>query len=244
MDTLSAIAASGMRARMQELDILANNLANTSSSGYKSDREMYSLYTGKEASGGANAPQQTPWIKSTWIDFAQGTIAPTNNPTDIALVGKGFLAVRGASGTLYTRNGSLKMTPKGELVAAEDHAVLDAGGSPVKLDPTQPYQIDRDGAVSQGGNKVAQLSVVEFADPSQLVKAGQSYFQGGAGVTAKPAVATEVHQGQLEESNAGPAEGAVRLVSVMRQFEMLQKAVMLSQDMDKQAVSEVAKVGG
>lgn len=245
MDTLSAIAASGMRARMQELDILANNLANTSSSGYKSDREMYSLYTGKEASGGANAPQQTPWIKSTWIDLAQGTVAPTGSPTDIALVGKGFLAVRGSSGTLYTRNGSLKMTPSGELVAAEDRAVIDASsGNPVKLDPTQPYQIDRDGAVTQSGNKVAQLSVVEFSDPAQLVKAGQSYFQSGIGNIAKPAVATEVHQGQLEESNAGPADGAVRLVSVMRQFEMLQKAVMLSQDMDKQAISEVAKVGG
>src|SRR5580698_1905163 len=177
MDTLSAIAASGMRARMQELDILANNLANTSSSGYKSDREMYSLYTGKEASGGANAPQQTPWIKSTWIDLAQGTIANTNTPTDIALVGKGFLAVRGSSGTLYTRNGSLKMTPSGELVASEDRAVLDPSGTPVKLDPSQPYQIDRDGAVNQGGNKVAQLSVVEFSDPAQLVKSGQSYFQ-------------------------------------------------------------------
>ncbi len=243
MDTLSAIAASGMRARMQELDILANNLANTSSSGYKSDREMYSLYSGKEASGGANAAQQTPWIKSTWIDLAQGTIAPTGSPTDVALVGKGFLAVRGSSGTLYTRNGSLKVTPTGELVAAEDRPVLDAGGAPVKLDPMQPYQIDVNGAVSQGGNKVAQLSVVEFSDPAQLVKAGQSYFQSGIGNTAKPAVATEVHQGQLEESNAGPAEGAVRLVSVMRQFEMLQKAVMLSQDMDKQAISEVAKVG-
>src|SRR5271168_1294619 len=107
MDKLSAIAASGMRARMQELDMLANNLANTSSRGYKADREMYSLYSSSDASGAGDMAATTqPWIKSTWTDFSQGTVAPTGNPLDIALVGKGFLAVRGASGTLYTRNGS------------------------------------------------------------------------------------------------------------------------------------------
>jgi len=233
-----------MRARMQELDILANNLANTSSRGYKADREMYTLYSSGDASGAQDSAAQTqPWIKSTWVDFSQGTVAPTGNPLDIALVGKGFLAVRGSSGTLYTRNGSLKVTPKGDLVAAEDRAVLDTNGKPVKLDPSRPYAIDPTGALTQDGNPVAQLSVVEFSNPAGLVKAGQSYFQStGSGNVATPAVATEVRQGQLEESNAGPAEGAVRLVSVMRQFEMLQKAVTLGAEMDKQAITEVAKV--
>ena len=226
---------------MQELDNLANNLANTSSRGYKADHEMYSLYTSGDASNDSSA-QTLPWIKSTWVDFSQGTVEPTGNPTDIALVGKGFLAVRGASGTLYTRNGSLKVTSKGDLVAAEDRPVLDTNGNPVKLDPARPYVIDSTGALTQDGNPVAQLSVVEFSNPNGLVKAGQSYFHTVSGNTAKPAVATEVRQGQLEESNTGPAEGAVRLVSVMRQFEMLQKAVTLGAEMDKQAISEVARV--
>jgi len=243
MDSLSAIAASGLRSRMQELDILANNLANTSTRGYKADRELYSLYTSNDASGVAEGGTETPWIKATWVDFAQGTTAPTGNPSDVALVGKGFLAVRGSSGTLYTRNGSLKVTSKGDLVAAEDRAVLDASGNPVKLNPSLPYDIDRGGVLTQGGNTVAQLSVVEFSNPAGLVKAGQAYFRAsGSGVVATPAIATEVHQGQLEESNAGPAEGAVRLVDVMRQFEMLQKAITLGAEMDKQAISEVAKV--
>jgi flagellar basal-body rod protein FlgF len=244
MDALSAIAASGMRARMEELDILANNLANTSSGGYKADGEMYSLYSSADASGAdEGAPETLPWIKSTWVDFSQGTTLPTGNPFDIALVGKGFLAVRGSSGNLYTRNGNLRVTSKGDLVAAEDRAVLDVKGNPVKIDPSRPYQIDSTGTLTQDGNTVAQLSVVEFSNPAGLVKAGQSYFQtAGAGMVAVPAIATEVHQGQLEESNAGPAEGAVRLVSVMRQFEMLQKAITLGAEMDKQAISEVAKV--
>jgi flagellar basal-body rod protein FlgF len=244
MDTLSAIAASGMRARMQELDILANNLANSSSQGYKSDQEMYSLYSAGDASGtDEGAPETQPWIKSTWVDFTQGNTAPTGNPLDLALVGKGFLSVRGSSGTLYTRNGSLKVTSQGDLLAAENRAVLDTNGNPVKIDPTRPYQIDATGNLTQDGNIVAQLSVVEFSNPHGLIKAGQSYFRTtGAGIVATPAVATEVRQGQVEESNAGPAEGAVRLVSVMRQFEMLQKAITLGAEMDKEAISEVAKV--
>jgi flagellar basal body rod protein FlgG len=244
MDTISAIAASGMRARMQELDILANNLANSSSSGYKSDKEVYSTYT-TNASSDPEATGKSPWVKGTWVDFTQGTLTPTGNPLDVALVGKGFLSVRGAAGTLYTRNGSLKVTSKGDLVAAEDRAVLDTGGKPVKIDPTRPYEINSKGEVTQEGATVAKLGVVEFADPTSLVKSGQSYFQSANAANAPtPAVATEIHQGQLEGSNAGAAEGAVRLVSVMRQFEMLQKAVSLSSDMDKQAFSEVARVTG
>jgi flagellar basal body rod protein FlgG len=244
MGDLSAIAASGMRARMQELDILANNLANSSSQGYKSDQEMYSLYSAGEATGSDDsAPETQPWIKSTWVDFTQGNTAPTGNPLDLALVGKGFLAVRGPSGTLYTRNGGLKVTSKGDLLAAEDRAVLDVNGNPVRIDPTRPYQVDSSGTLTQDGNTVAQLSVVEFPNPHGLVKTGQSYFRTtGTDNVATPAVATEVHQGQVEESNAGPAEAAVRLVSVMRQFEMLQKAITLGSEMDKQAITEVAKV--
>jgi len=245
MDTISAIAASGMRARMQELDILANNLANSSSSGYKSDKEVYSTYSVNAASNDPEATGKSPWVKGTWVDFTQGTIAPTGNPLDVALSGKGFLSVRGAAGPLYTRNGSLKVTSKGELVAAEDRAVLDSGGKPVKIDPKLPYEINSKGEVMQEGKTVAKLGVVEFANPNALAKVGQSYFQStGLGNTPKPAVATEIHQGQLEGSNAGPAEAAVRLVSVMRQFEMLQKTVTISSDMDKQAFEEVAKVTG
>src|SRR5579872_3984749 len=109
MDNLSAIAASGMRSRMQELDILANNLANSSSRGYKADREMYSVYSAPDSAGISDeGAQSQPWINSSWVDFSQGTISPTGNPLDVALDGKGFLAVRGPSGTLYTRNGALK----------------------------------------------------------------------------------------------------------------------------------------
>src|SRR3954447_13601840 len=87
MDSMTAIAASGLRARMESLDLLANNMANASTGGYKADREFYSLYVAPEASG--NEPSSTmPLIERPWVDHAQGLLHNTGNPLDLALSGK------------------------------------------------------------------------------------------------------------------------------------------------------------
>ncbi len=241
MDNLTALAASGMRSRMQALDILANNMANSSSRGYKADKEVSDLYSGKTGSRPTGRSEE-PWIKRTWVDLTQGTLEATGNPQDIGLSGKGFLSVRGPAGTLYTRNGSLRVSTKGELLAAEDRSLLDNQSKPIKIDPSKPFEIDRTGAIKQDGATVAQLGIVEFPNAAALVKSGQSYFQSGPGNAPKPSSDTEVYQGKVEASNAGPAESAVRLVSVMRQFEMLQKAISLGAEMNRNAIDAVAKV--
>src|ERR1051326_3728537 len=100
MDALTSAAASGLRARMESLDMLANNLANADTGGYKIDREFYSLYAAPETA--ANDPLTMPVIERPWTDFSQGTIRPTGNPLDFALAGKGFFRVDGPNGPLYT----------------------------------------------------------------------------------------------------------------------------------------------
>src|SRR3989475_9826540 len=137
MDNLTAIAASGMRSRMQTLDILANNMANSSSRGYKADREIYSLYSAEDALDPAQSSgQHQPWINGSWVDFSQGVLQPTGDPLDIAVVGRGFLSVRGSAGTVYTRNGALRISPAGDLLAAEDRPVLDIHNRPIRVDPS------------------------------------------------------------------------------------------------------------
>jgi len=244
MDNLTSVAAAGMRSRMQALEILANNLANASSRGYKSDREIFTLYSAADASKPKIAPgQQQPWLRDSWIDFTQGTLEPTGNQLDLALSGPGFLNTRGPSGNLYTRNGSLHLSSNGDVLGPEGRAVLDPQNRPIRIDPTQPVTITSSGEVKQQGATVAQLAIVEFPNPSTLVKVGQSYFRPAA--TTKPAVAakeTEVRQGVVESSNAAPSESAVRLISVLRQFEMLQKAITVGSEMNRRAMEEVAKV--
>ena len=242
MDPMTAIAASGLRARMESLDLLANNIANASTGGYKADREFYSLYVSPEASD--NNPNSTmPLIERPWVDHAQGTLHSTGNPLDVALSGKGFFAVNGPSGPLYTRNGSFQIAADGKLTATDGYAVRNAQGAPIVLQSTRGLQIANDGTITQDGVAAGKLELVDFTSTAGLSKQGSNYFR-----VADPAVASTtasvatVKQGNLETSNSGGAEGAVRLVSVMRQFEMLQKAVSLAADMNKKAIEEVAKV--
>ena len=246
MDPMSISAASGMRARMESLDMLANNLANAATIGYKSDREFYSLYASAEAS--ADAPQvpggadTAPVIESHWTDLTQGVLRTTGNSLDLAIDGQGYFTVKGPGGNLYTRNGNFRLSATGALVTSDGYAVLTADGKTIQSRADAPLEITPDGSVAQQGQSLGQIQLVDFSSRSSIDKQGANYFHL-ADPNAKPAVANaQVYQGRLEESNAGAAEGAIRLVGIMRQFEMLQRAAKIGADMDRQAVEQVAKV--
>jgi flagellar basal-body rod protein FlgF len=243
MDQSAVTAAGGLHTRMQALDLLANNLANSSTNGFKLDREFYSLYSAEDTSNNGDA-SQLPYVKSQWTDFTQGLLTPTGNPLDLALTGQGFFVVNGPSGPLYTRNGSFQLSASGAMVTTEGYAVAGKDG-PIQTTPGQPIQISEDGTVTQDGNPVGQLQIVDFKDRRVLQKAGNTNFTNAQPAAAKiiPSDAT-VSQGRIEGSNVSPAESAVRLVGVMRQTEMLQKAISMSTEMNKEALQEVARVVG
>lgn len=223
---------------MESLDLLANNVANASTGGYKADREFYSLYSGADATSDSTMPV----IERPWIDLSQGEIHATGNPLDLALSGRGFFAVNSPSGPLYTRNGSFQRAADGRLVTSDGYPVRGAAGAPLILRDGRSIDIDGDGTVHQEGAVVGKLEIVDFTSGNGIVKQGNNYFRAAAPGTASPSPAA-VRQAHLEASNTGSAEGAVRLVSVMRQFEMLQKAATLAADMNRQAVEQVARVG-
>ena len=243
MDQSAVAAAGGLHTRMQALDLLANNLANSSTNGFKLDREFYSLYSAADSDGGEN-PSQLPYVKSQWTDFSQGTLTQTGNPLDVGLTGQGFFVVQGPSGPLYTRNGSFQLSSTGTLVTSDGNQVMGTGG-PIQTQPGQPIQISANGSVTQNDQPVGQLQIVDFQDRRVLQKAGNTNFVNSQPTAANiiPSDAT-VSQGQVEGSNVVAAESAVRLVSVMRQTEMLQKAISMSTEMNKQALQEVARVTG
>jgi len=248
MDSLTIAAASGMRALMDTLNMSANNLANSSTNGFKSDREFYSLYTSAEAQAAADGegylPTTVPVVQSQYTDFAQGMLVRTGNPLDLALNGKGFFAANGISGPLYTRNGNFKLTPQGILVTHEGYPLRTLDKTPIQTQSNTPLQVTPEGEVLQDGASLGKLELVDFPDSRVLSKQGSNYFRL-EDPKSKPVAVTEtlVEQGKIESSNVSTAGAAVRLVSVMRQFEMLQKAVSISGDMNKHAVEEVARVG-
>jgi flagellar basal-body rod protein FlgF len=244
MDSLLTAAASGMRARLEALDMAANNIANAGTAGFKLDRESYNLYVAPEAADPASpAPSTLPVVERNWTDFSQGNLEATGNPLDLAISGTGFFAVNGPGSTLYTRNGSFRLSPAGVLTTAEGYAVRGADGENIQLQPDLPFQIAADGTVKQAGADVGQIAVADFDQPQGLVKFGRNYFQAADGATPKAAESAEIAQGKVESSNVAAPESAVRLMGLMRQFEMLQKAVNLDGQMGREAIEQVARVG-
>ncbi|MEZ5351239.1 MAG: flagellar hook basal-body protein [Bryobacteraceae bacterium] len=249
MDALLTSAASGMKARMESLEMLANNLANQGSPGYKSDREFYSLYIAPEALDGTGAdviplPPAVPLVERHWTDFSQGSLEETGNPLQAALTGRGFFTVQGPSGPLYTRNGSFRTSPDGGLETQDGYPVLDDQNKPVRIDPSLPVTLTSAGDIRQSGRRIGRLGLVDFAQPEGLAKRSGTYFQwnGPAGAVSAPPAATQLHQGRLERSNQPAAEGAIRLITLMRQFEMLQRAIQVGSEMNRRA-DEVARPG-
>jgi flagellar basal-body rod protein FlgF len=242
MDALSISAASGMRSRLESLDLLANNIANTSTPGFKSDREFYNLYTAPEALDGDQVPDTLPVVQRHWTDFGQGTLAVTGNPFDLALNGKGFFTVSGPNGPLYTRSGNFQVSSAGELQSQDGNPVQGQDGKPINVNPKKPAIVTREGTVEQDGQVVGKLALVDFPQSESLDKVGSTYFKlTNVKGMVKAANAT-VQQGTLEGGNGSPAEQAVRLIGVMRQFEMLQKAISIGNAMSKKTVDEVARV--
>lgn len=242
MDPLSISAASGMRARIESLDLLANNLANASTSGFKADREFYSLFLSPEASG--DTPTTAPVIEKNWTDFAQGPLSMTGNPLDLAINGRGFFVLQTKQGNAYTRNGSFRLSKDGMLVSTDGNPLLDANGKPLRVDPARDIEILGDGTLRQQGQTIGQVGIVQIAALPELLKESATTFRWN-GSPSSPAAAsngTTIEQGKLESPNFNPAEAAVRLVSVMRQFEMLQRALALGADMNRKAIDEVARV--
>lgn len=236
MDPISIAAASGMRARLESLDMLSNNIANASTAGYKVDREFYSLYRDVEADGAVS-----PVIEKPWTDFSQGVLQITDRPLDLALNGKGFFAVNSPSGTLYTRNGSFQRAPNGDITTGEGYPVRLANGTTLRAPTKESIDVGPDGTVTQGGLQLGKLELVDFKDGG-LTKHGISLFRAPEGV--KGAAATpDVQQGKLEGSNVGSAESAVRLVGILRQFEILQRTITIGGEMNRRALEDVARVG-
>ncbi len=244
MDPLLTAAAGGIRSRIESLDILANNLANNNTAGYKGDQERYRSYISDSAYADPafdlNSPNVVPDIARQWIDFSQGAVQKTDRSLDVAIEGKGFLAVDGAQGKLFTRNGNLQLKPNGSLITQEGYSVLGKDGKPLKIDPAQAFEITARGEISQQGQTVGQLGLFDSVNADDISKVGNSYFRWSS--PPNPVNGTEIRQGFLESSNTSPAHSAVRLVNIMRQFETLQRAVTLSTEMNRKSVEEVGRV--
>ncbi len=206
MDSISTSAANEMPiSHVSSREMLANNLANVETGGYKADREFYSIYTSEDASLNPHTGDIStlPVIESQWVDHSQGNIRNTSNPMDFAIDGDGLFAVQTPNGVRYTRNGTFRVSQTGVLTAARGHPVLALKRRRSSSTLRLPVEVSPDGSVNQAGQPVAQFQLSAF-DPSTLNKVGLNYFEPVAGTQPRQGTGS-IMQGKVEQSNVRAA---------------------------------------
>jgi flagellar basal-body rod protein FlgF len=237
-------AYSGLRANADMLEVLANNLANLNTTGFKGDETFFRLYNRAVSESGLppldQAINDSTVVQGTVVNFQGGPMTATGRDLDAALEGAGFFVVETPAGARYTRNGHFQVNSQGRLVTSEGFTVMGKGGA-ITLPPGK-VSISQNGAIEVNGTAVDSLKIVDIADKTQLQKAGSSMFQAKAGAVEQEVRETQVRQGSLEQSNINPVQQMMLMINMMRQFEGLQKAInTVMNTLNEKSVNQVGK---
>jgi flagellar basal-body rod protein FlgF len=231
-------ALTGMRARLEDLDRLAFDLANVSTAGYKTER-LAKRFSDRDEFGKMLESAVDVVTTGTKIDFRPGTIATTGRDLDVAIDGRGFFEVETARGTRYTRNGSFQRRADGLLTTAEGEPILGDGGRITV--GSGPVSVGVDGTIRSGDAVVGRLRVVEFASEKDLIRESGSRFRALTGAQPQE-IDARVVGGALEQSNVSVVDRMAALTELSRGFEALQRGVsVLMNDLDSRAITELVR---
>jgi flagellar basal-body rod protein FlgG len=243
-------AASGMVAEATRTDVIANNLANADTAGFKKDiavgKDFRSMLI-QRINDGSNRPTIGSLGVGSAIDevatiHTQGIVRPTGNKYDLAIEGKGYFVVETPAGLRYTRNGSFTRSSEGELVTQDGYRVMGQGGAIQLGDPESKVYIAEDGRCFIDDAETDTIRIAAFADEKQLVKEGATLFAPGAGQQEEPAEGTMISAGFLEHANVNVVAEMVNLITGYRAYEINGKAVQAHDSMLDKAVNEVGRV--
>jgi flagellar basal-body rod protein FlgG len=227
MDQGIYTAASGAIAMEERLAIIANNLANLNTTGFKKDHmsnekfskllDTSSLYPGQFRT----VPIDVITGAHT-IDTTPGPCQKTGNPLDVALAGEGYFVVNTENGPRYTRDGSFHISPEGLLVTAQGYSVQGEGGD-IPIDAGDVV-IDAQGNITLNRNSVDKLQVVNIP-AENLIRQGNNLFAVKEGTVPEGVESVDVSQGFLEAANVEPVKEMVQLIETQRAYEAYQKMI-------------------
>jgi flagellar basal-body rod protein FlgF len=246
MDSGLYAAATALMARTDALDTIANNLANSSTGGFRARHTSFSSVL-----AGYGHPLETQLneatnnyglLGSSHLDMQTGSLERTGGDLDVGIDGPGFLSVQTASGTAYTRSGGLKVSPQGQLTTAAGDPILGTSG-PITIPKGSTPMISGDGTISVDGAVAGKLKLVEFAPTADPQSMGNTYYT----VPAKDVVdatKSQVRQGMLEGSNVNPVQSVIELINAQRAAEGMRHAMtMIDTEIDKTAATDLPRVG-
>ncbi len=235
MDNASYVALSRQTALSRQIDIIANNIANSSTPAFKGESVVFTEFLQKVGGGESLSFVQD---RGTTRNTAEGPLTATGSPLDLAIRGDGYFVVQTAQGNRYTRAGNFMLDAQGRLVTHDGDPVLSTTGTPFTLRPTDDQvTVSRDGTVSAGQRVLGRLDVVTFANPQRLrATAGGLYTTTDAPTSvAKP----DVLQGMIEGSNVEPIVEMTRMIELMRSFKSAQVMLDTENDRERRAISTI-----
>ncbi len=234
------VAAEGMAARQKAQDVLAMNLANVNTTGFKADRPVFetalqrTLY---RVEGTRSTPIGTlsagTLLTTTYTDLQPGPMMRTGNPLDVAIEGEGYFAVQTPAGIRYTRNGAFSLDAQGTLVTREGFPVLGTQGV-IRIPRQATLEIGEDGSLRIDGKVVDRLQIVQ----GTMRKDTNGWLVGNATPVATPRLVT----GMLEGANVNIVREMVEMIEYLRAYETHQKAIHAQDETLGRAINEMARI--
>lgn len=223
---------------MAEMQVIANNIANSSTSGFKAESVMFSEFVDNLGGGHESLSMATADVRQT--DQSQGGLAQTGGTFDLAIEGDGFFLINTSDGQRLTRAGAFTPNENGDLVTMDGNNVLDAGGAPVFVPQgTGKIGIAPDGTISAGGQPIGQIGLVKPIDPNTMVREGGTLFDAQSGFEAAPD--GRMMQGFLEESNVNAITQIGRMIEVQRAYELGQSFMDKEDERLKSLIQSVTR---
>lgn len=244
MDNTLYVGLSRQMVLRREMDIIANNIANTDTSGFKVESLMEKTEP-KAPARTLGAPSPVKFVASDGVarDFTQGALHTTGAPFDLAIEGQGFFRVNGPTGERFTRDGRFRTDAGGRVVTETGATLMDDGGGEIVIDPEKgPVSIAADGTLSQGAERIAKVGVYDLGSLSSLEKTGDNLYRNTSNQQPTPAAEARVRQGMLEGSNVQPVLEMTRMIEVSRAYEQVTRLIDSNADLSKTSVQRLGRV--
>lgn len=252
MENMLLVGLSRQMTLHRQMDVVANNIANINTAGFKAERTLFEEYLSPTAHEdnfiGRDRRVSFVQDRATMHDFAGGPVEPTKNPLDVAIDGNAFLAVQTPGGERYTRDGGLQINNQGQLVTSSGFPVLGNNGPIVFQQTDHDINISQDGTVTvlEGTNRIdsvrSKIRMVQFAQPQRLVKEGSNLFAAGPGANPQPSVTAKLNQGFIERSNVSSVSEMTRMIEVTRAYTELSNMLQSQGDSRRTAIEKLADV--
>ena len=239
------ISAAGAAARLQQLEIVANNLANSQSTGFKADRPIFEAAFASALQQEEGFTRGAPGgvyvrVGETGFDHAPGPIVQTGAPLDVAVDGRGFFVVGTREGDRYTRAGSFVIDADKRLVTPAGHPAK-GGGGPIRVTGGDVRIRANGDIVDAEGSPLGRLRIVEFADPSRLSKTGDGLFRAPEDMPPEKVATPTLLEGSLEGSNVQPVVEMATLMILQRAFDASMQAMQLEDQATERLIQEISR---